>query len=69
MDTLPSVQTSESSVLSILMNKPEAFDDCTELQPEHFPTDWLRTLFVETETETETEHCYFCAGLVLIPCY
>lgn len=47
MDTLPSVQTSESSVLSILMNKPEAFDDCPELQPEHFPTDWLRTLFVE----------------------
>lgn len=44
---MPSVKTSESSVLSILMNKPEAFDDCTELGPEHFPTDWLQTLFVE----------------------
>lgn len=46
-DLMPSVQKSESAVLSVLMNKPEAFDDCAELQPGHFPTEWLRTLFVE----------------------
>lgn len=44
---MPSVEVSEQAVLSILMNYPPAFDECEKLLPEHFPTPWLRSLFVE----------------------
>lgn len=46
-ETPKSVEMSEMAALSILMNYPPAFDECDKLLPEHFPTDWLRSLYAE----------------------
>lgn len=47
MTELPSFKNAEQCILSILMNVPEMFDQCDELQPEHFTDDWMRRVFVE----------------------
>jgi len=46
-ETLRSVEMSEMAALSILMNYPPAFDECDKLLPEHFPTDWMRSIYAE----------------------
>lgn len=46
-ETPKSVEMSEMAALSILMNYPPAFDECDKLLPEHFPTDWLRSIYAE----------------------
>lgn len=48
---MPSVETSEFSILSILMNSPQAFDECEKLKPEHFQTENLRALYVEMQSQ------------------
>lgn len=45
-DLMPNIETSEMSIISILMNAPSAFDECQDLEPHHFVTDWLRSVFV-----------------------
>ena len=45
--TMPSTEVSEMSIVSILMNAPQAFDECDKLKPEHFFSGWLRAVFVE----------------------
>jgi replicative DNA helicase len=44
---MPNIETSEMSIISILMNAPDAFDECQDLEPHHFVTDWLKAIFVE----------------------
>lgn len=44
---LPMAVESEFQILATLMTYPHAFDDCGDLKPEHFRTDWLRSLYVE----------------------
>lgn len=46
-ETMRSVEMSEMAALSILMNYPPAFDECDKLLPEHFPTDWMRSIYAE----------------------
>ena len=46
-ESLKSAERSEMAALSILMNYPPAFDECEKLLPEHFPDDWLRSIYVE----------------------
>jgi len=41
------VKPSEMSVVSILLNFPQAHDECDKLQPEHFSDDCLRAIFAE----------------------
>jgi len=50
-DQMPSTEVSEMSIVSILMNSPQAFDECEKLKPEHFVTDWLRSVFVEMKRQ------------------
>lgn len=49
--TMPSTSVSEMSIVSILMNTPQAFDECEKLKPEHFVTDWLRSVYVEMKRQ------------------
>ena len=44
---LPMAVESEFQILTTLMTYPHSFDDCGDLKPEHFQTDWLRSLYVE----------------------
>jgi len=44
---LPTATESEMQILTTLMTYPQAFDDCGDLKPEHFQTDWLRSVYVE----------------------
>ena len=44
---MPSTSAAEMAIVSILMNAPEGWDDCMKLEPTHFVTDWLRSVFVE----------------------
>jgi replicative DNA helicase len=50
-DQMPSTEVSEMSIVSILMNSPQAFDECEKLKPEHFVTDWLRSVYVEMKRQ------------------
>lgn len=45
--SLPTATESEMQILTTLMTYPQAFDDCGDLKPEHFQTDWLRSVYVE----------------------
>jgi replicative DNA helicase len=44
---MPSTETSEMAIVSMLMNSPEGWDGCAKLEPHHFVTDWLRSVFSE----------------------
>ena len=44
---LPMAAESEMQILTTLMNYPQAFDDCGDLKPEHFQTEWLRSVYLE----------------------
>jgi replicative DNA helicase len=48
---MPSTETSEMAILSILMNNPDGWDDCLKLEPHHFVTDWLRSVFIEMRSQ------------------
>ena len=45
--SLPTATESEMQILTTLMAYPQAFDDCGDLKPEHFQTQWLRSVYVE----------------------
>lgn len=42
-----SAQESELQILTLLMNYPQAFDDCGALRAEHFQNGWSRSVYVE----------------------
>jgi replicative DNA helicase len=55
---LPSTELSEMAIVSILMNAPEGWDDCSRLEPHHFITDWLRSTFVEMKAQYAKKGTY-----------
>jgi len=55
---MPSTETSEMAIVSILMNSPEGWDDCTKLEPVHFVTGWLRSTFVEMKGQFAKKGTY-----------